>query len=166
MAQRIYKCFECKIDVLADNAVGSDGHHYHADCYAKLLDRKTLVSYICKLFGLKAPGPVIYAQRKTFMEKYNYTDAGILKTLMYLYDIKKTKIDGAQERIGLIPYAYNEAQEYFAQEDYKKKEIATQMANAITNQKIELIHIKQMPKEVKKKEFIDPNSILLMEDEE
>lgn len=40
-------------------------------------------------------------------------------TLIYLYDIKQTKTDKAGERIGLIPYAYAEAQQYF--EDKQKK---------------------------------------------
>ena len=34
---------------------------------------------------------------------------------------KRQKIDGAKERIGLIPYAYDEAQEYFIKEENQKK---------------------------------------------
>ena len=163
---RVYKCFECKMNILSDDAVGVDAHYYHPKCYAAVLDRKNLMAYICQLFGLKAPGPVIYSQRKTFTEKYKYTDAGMLKTLKYLYEVQKTKIDGAKERIGLIPYAYNEAQEYFAKEERAKKEIAQKMADAIANQKTEIIYVKNIRREEKKKDFIDPASILLMDDEE
>lgn len=163
---RTYKCFECKDNVLADGAISADGHYYHAHCYALVLDRKSLMAYICQLFRLKAPGPVIYSQRKTFMKKYNYTDAGMLKTLRYLYEVQKTKIDGAKERIGLIPYAYDEAQEYFIKEENQKKEIAQKMADAIINQKTEFIYIKDIRKEEPKKDFIDPASILQMDDEE
>lgn len=163
---RVYKCHECKLNILTEEAISDNGNHYHTKCYAKVLDRKNLVAYVCKLFGLKAPGPVIYAQRKTFAEKYGYTDAGMLKTLIYLYDIKKTKIDGAQERIGLIPYAYDEAQEYFKAEEFKKQEIAHKMAEAIRNQKIEIIHVKQLRPQEKKKDIISPDQILSMKDEE
>ena len=163
---RVYKCFECKENVLADDAVKADGHCFHPKCYGIVLDKKNLMAYICKLFGLKSPGPVIYSQRKTFMEKYKYTDAGMLKTLQYLYEVQKTKIEGAKERIGLIPYAYDEAQEYFKKEGIKKQEIARKMADAIANQKTEIIYIKNIRKEEPKKDFIDPASILQMDDEE
>ena len=163
---RVYKCFECKENVHSDDAVGADGHYYHSNCYALTLDRKAFMTYVCQLFGLKAPGPVIYSQRKNFMTKYKYTDAGMLKTLKYLYEVQKNKVDGAKERIGLIPYAYDEAQEYYSSQENKKKEIANKMADAINNQKTEIIYVKRIYNEKKESNFIDPNSILEMDDEE
>lgn len=163
---RVYKCFECKWNVTADDAVLDDGKHYHPKCYALVLDRRNFVEYVCKLFGLKSPGPVIYSQRKNFMEKYGYTDAGMLKTLQYLYDIKKTKTTNAKERIGLIPFAYDEAQAYFEDEAKKKQEIAQKMVEAIEQQKIEIIKVHRIYSQKEKGPLIDPESLLLMKDEE
>lgn len=163
---RVYKCFECKWNVSVDDAIYENKHYYHPACYALVLDKKNFVEYVCKLFGLKAPGPVIYSQRKNFMEKYKYTDAGMVKTLKFLYEVQKNKIDNAQERIGLIPYAYDEAQEHYAKEDERKRDIANKMSNAIKNQKIEKIRIRKIPKKERKVELIDPNTILAMKDEE
>lgn len=163
---RAVKCFECKWNVEKDGAISVDGHYYHTACYQKVLDRKELFTYVCKLFGLKTPGPVIYSQRKSFAEKYGYTDAGMLKTLIYLYDVKKTKIDGAQQRIGLIPYAYEEAQEYFTAEEKRKQEITQRIAENIKTQKIEIIHIKPPQPKRSTTPFIDPESLYNMNDEE
>jgi hypothetical protein len=74
---------------------------------------------------LKAPGPRIYNQGNSFVEKYGYTYLGMQKTLYFIYAVKKHANDRPIESksIGLIPYYYDEAQEYFKRIDKKKEMI-------------------------------------------
>lgn len=160
-----YLCFECKSRVLKVDAI-YDGHYYHKDCYQKVLDRKEFIEYVSRLFGLISPGPTIYSQRKVFMEKYGYTDREMIDVLRYVYEIKKAKIEGAKERIGIIPLAYEEAMAYYKGEREKQLDVANKMAKIIENQKTQVLYVKPSKPIVRNKQFIDPESIYEMEDEE
>ena len=52
-------------------------------------------------------------QVKTFKEQYNYTYSGMYKALKYFYEIKGNDIKKANGGIGIIPYIYKQAQDYF-----------------------------------------------------
>lgn len=133
MAARYVSCFECKQKVDKEEAIDEKPHYYHRECYAKKLQRRELFDYICRLMNLKNPGPIIYKQRKEYIEKRGYTDIGILNTLKYIYEVKKLSVKKAEERIGLVPYYYDEAQQYFARKDKEQIEIMNSMSAAIQN---------------------------------
>ena len=56
-----------------DEIINYKGQNYCPKCYAEKLEKEKFSEFICNLFGLKAPGPVIYSQRKRLKEKYYYT---------------------------------------------------------------------------------------------
>ena len=93
----------------------------HTACYekhqaeeqAKNKSKDDLINYITKLFNLKGPGPVINKELKTFRTENGYTDEGILNALKYFYEIKKGDKTKANNHLGIVPFIYNEAQEYF-----------------------------------------------------
>ena len=120
MATRMVTCPECKDKLHKEDGVYEKPHYYHTDCYAKKLIRRELFDYICRLMNLKSPGPIIYAQRKKYINEYGYTDEGILNTLKYIYEVKHMSVQKADERIGLVPYYYDKAQLYFAQKEKEK----------------------------------------------
>ena len=52
-------------------------------------------------------------QLKEYKEQYNFTSTGILKTLIYWYEIKGNSTEKANGGIGIIPYVYNDALKYY-----------------------------------------------------
>ena len=111
MAQNIVKCSYCGTGVLKADAQRHKNKNYHADCLEIQLSKEELTDYICRLFSLKAPGPRIYTQIKTFLDKYpHYTYKGIKQALVYFYEVQKKPIDKANQGIGIVPSVYDSAQ--------------------------------------------------------
>lgn len=91
-------------------------------------DQEKLDNYICKLFKIDYVPPRIKKQITQYMNQYNYTYTGILKALTYFYEIKGNSIDKANMGIGIVPYVYNDAYNYYyslwlAQETNKGKDV-------------------------------------------
>lgn len=118
--------------------------------------RKKLYQYICEIFGLKGPGPKNIMLINSFYEKYGYTYSGIYKALYYHYEIKKGSTKKADERIGIVPYVYDDAMEYFRQLEHKK----TQLGNQAQNISQEVIVVTVVPRQkVQPRKEIDINSL-------
>lgn len=80
-------------------------------CYAQAVENEKFKMFICELFGVKSPGPKIYTQRKQLKEKYGFSDTTIMRTLEYVFRVKK--MNKAYESLGLItPRMVDEAYEY------------------------------------------------------
>ena len=76
-------------------------------------DRENLEAYILKLFNEPYLNARIKKQIKDFQIEYNYTYSGMLKTLIYWYEIKGNSIEKANGGIGIIPYVYKDAFNYY-----------------------------------------------------
>ncbi len=48
-----------------------------------------------------------------YIKKYNYTWSGMLKTLIYFFEVKKNPVSKAKGSIGIIPYTYQEALNHY-----------------------------------------------------
>lgn len=55
----------------------------------------------------------IKKQIKDYKAQYGYSYAGIQKTLYWFYEIKNNPIDKAKGGIGIVPYVYKEAYNYY-----------------------------------------------------
>lgn len=113
-------------------------------------DSEKLDLYIMELFGLDYVTPRIRKQINQYMSEYNYSYTGILKALKYFYEIKKNNIDKSQNGIGIVPYIYNDAFNYYyalwlAQQKNENKEQITY--------KIEEIHIPVPQRKLKKRKL-------------
>ena len=117
----------------------------HATCYpegepvpmdlkGKTPDQIALEDYIKQLFNINKISPKINKQLKQFIEEYEYSYSGILKTLKWWYEIKKQDISKAYGGIGIVPYIYQDAYQYYfniavadfvnqqkTEEDFKEK---------------------------------------------
>lgn len=92
-------------------------------------DAEKLDEYIMHLFGTDYVSPRIKKQINDYMAEYNYTYTGILKALVYFYEIKKNSLEKAQGGIGIVPYIYNDAYNYYyslwlAQQKNENKDVA------------------------------------------
>ena len=52
-------------------------------------------------------------QLKSFKEEYNYSYSGILKSLVYFYEVKGNSVDKANGGIGIVPFIYQDAFNYY-----------------------------------------------------
>ena len=55
----------------------------------------------------------IHKQIKQYREEYNYTYSGIRKALVYFFEIKGNSIEKANGGIGIVPYVYQQAYNYY-----------------------------------------------------
>ena len=52
-------------------------------------------------------------QINQFVQEYNYTYSGILRTLIYFYEIKGGDKEAAHDGIGIVPFCYQDAYNYY-----------------------------------------------------
>lgn len=133
MAQNTVKCSFCGTGVVKTEAVRYKNKNYHSNCADLQQQREELTDYICRLFSLKSPGPRIYTQIKNFLERYpNYTYKGIKQALEFFYEIQKKPIEKANQGIGIVPYVYDSAQEYFNNIIMRQERVATEISSALS----------------------------------
>lgn len=76
-------------------------------------DIESLEKYIMSLFNESYINAKVRKQLKEFKEQYNFSYSGMLKTLVYWYEVKGNSIEKANGGIGIIPYIYNNALQYY-----------------------------------------------------
>ena len=76
-------------------------------------DLVELKDYIALKYGEKANWPLITRQIKDFHDNKNYTYSGMLKSLVYFYDVKGNTIEKSNGGIGIIDYQYKDAYNYY-----------------------------------------------------
>ena len=76
-------------------------------------DLEALEKYIMNLFEEPYINAHIKKQIKDYKTEYNYTYSGMLKSLIYWFDIKGNSIDKANGGIGIVPYIYDTACLYY-----------------------------------------------------
>lgn len=89
----------------------------HLECIEKqkefLSDKDKLDNYIKELFKIDYVSPRIQKQIKSYVEDFKFTYSGILKTLIYYFEIKNGDLSKANGGIGIVGYVYEEAKEYY-----------------------------------------------------
>lgn len=76
-------------------------------------DAEKLDDYIMKLFNYDYVPPRAKKQINQFVQEYNYTYSGILRTLIYFYEIKGGDKEAAHDGIGIVPFCYQDAYNYY-----------------------------------------------------
>ena len=118
------KCVYCKGEFDRDKlpyVQVTERRYAHKECAEKNqvnksqseMDYETLADYIEKLFGVGFINAKVAKQIRDFRIQYNYTYSGMLGTLVYWYEIKKAPIDKANGGIGIIPFVYKDALNYY-----------------------------------------------------
>ena len=143
MAKHLVKCPKCGqiFDTNQIQAVRVGARRYgHASCYPDSTDfveletkeenndLVVLKDYISKLYGDKANWVLINKQIKDFQKDYNYSLSGILKSLVWFYEIKGNSVEKTNGGIGIVPFCYQDAYNYYynlfvAQSQNKDKDI-------------------------------------------
>jgi len=92
-------------------------------------DKQELDDYIIQLLKIDYIDARIRKQINKYVEEYQYTYSGIKKALIYFYEIKGNSIEKANGGIGIVPYTYKQAFDYFyalwqAQQQNQGKQMA------------------------------------------
>lgn len=114
-------CAYCKKELSkksADCVQLKNGKYVHTACQAleeqrEKTDKEKLEEYIMKLFNTPYVNPRIRQQINHYIAEYHFTYSGIQKTLYYFYEIKCNDIQKANGTIGIVPYVYQQASNYF-----------------------------------------------------
>lgn len=118
----LWTCCECRERAKKETMIEYKSKKYCNHCYELKLEKERFVNYVCKLFGIKSPGPIIYSQRKRLKEIYGYTDDVLIKTLSYLFEVKG--MNRAYETLGLInPINVDEALKYYKNQKINQEQI-------------------------------------------
>lgn len=129
MSKHIVKCPKCGLmfDTNTIQAVKVSARRYgHATCYpdntnlvplvvkeANDPDYIKLMDYIKELFGDAANYAQIKRQLKIYINDNHYSYSGILKSLVYFYEVKGNSKDKANGGIGIVPFIYQDAYNYY-----------------------------------------------------
>lgn len=100
----------------------STTRYWHPSCYEKKqeelastkerdLGRQAVFNYLTEI-GME-PNYIRWAQQLGKFRREGYTDAGILLTLKYWFEVRQEDIDKANGGMGIVPYVYQDAQRYF-----------------------------------------------------
>lgn len=114
-------CIYCKEPMhrVKDNAVLiATGKYAHPKCVEiektrELTDKEKLDRYIMELFKTDFVSPRIQQQINKFALDYNFSYTGMQKALTYFYEVKGNSIEKANGGIGIIPYIYKDAYNYY-----------------------------------------------------
>lgn len=120
-AKHMVKCFYCqKMFNAAEEPFSKPraNRYAHVACDQQANANKTqeekdyeqLVEYIKHLFG--NPNPRVWKQLKEYKE-LGYTYSGMHKTLIWWFELKHGDIEKANGGIGIIPYIYEQASQYY-----------------------------------------------------
>lgn len=117
------KCPICQLtfDRTKCEFVHLKNRYYHKVCYEQMEAERTeeekskeeLERYIMAMFNTTFINARIRQQIKRMREQFNYSYTGILKSLIYFYDIRKNPIEKANGGIGIVPYVYEDARKYY-----------------------------------------------------
>lgn len=120
------KCPKCGATFDRDiiQAVRINGRRYgHAKCYPdnnnfvplvekKISEEQKIKNYAKSILKEQYVAARVNKQIKDFLAE-GYTASGILKTLIYWYEIKRNDISKAMGGIGIVPYVYKQALDYY-----------------------------------------------------
>lgn len=160
----IRKCLYCGgiIDIAHEEWAMVRTRYVHKSCYEKNYSQDEefvpeIYRYLKEEIGISYDYVQCENQRQRFIQKMGYTNEGILNALKYFYGVKKESPQKSGNRIGIVPYVYDEAKIYYEELSKRQKKIKEDIQKQIKEEKV-IIHIRAPEKETNKG-LIDLDSI-------
>ena len=118
------KCYYCglQFDREKEPFVAVNSRRYaHKECHEKAQagksqeekDYEALIKYIKQKFNLTTMSAKITRQITDYKKQYSFTYSGMLKALMWWFDVQRHTLEGTNGGIGILPYIYNDAKSYY-----------------------------------------------------
>lgn len=131
-------------------AVPNKKRYAHKECFEKANEENkdviALEEYIKEFFGYKELPLKVTRQINQYIKEKGYTYTGILKTLKYFYEVKHGDKEKACGGIGIVPYVYADAADYYYNIWMAQQRNIERMNEIYTMNKIEIpvteVHIK------------------------
>lgn len=97
--------------------------------------------YIKNLLNISALTPKVNKQILSYKNDYNYSYSGIHKSLTYFYEVKGNDTSKANGGIGIVPYVYKQAHDYYYAlwEAKQKNETKIEVINSYVPQVKEVV---------------------------
>lgn len=124
MAHKV-KCYYCGLvfdrDKTKECCQVNSRRWAHSACHEKAQaekskdqnDLQALEDYIIKLLDLDYIDARVRKQINDFHDVHHYSYSGIHKALTYFYEVKKNSTEKANGGIGIVPYVYKDAYNYY-----------------------------------------------------
>jgi|GEM_PF-3128065 len=150
-----FLCLECsfteerlhfdKFDVIDGELISN----HPLSSYDESNQRILLIEYASNLFNgiSKATFPTIVRFKNQGM-----TYIGMIRALEWFYVIQKKPISKAKKNIGIVPYVYKDAQDYYALENTRRYNRYQRVIRELKKESIEIIYEKT---DIKKNNQID-----------
>ena len=90
-------------------------------------------------------------QRKKFIRENKFTNKGIYFTLKYFYEVKKNDWNKGHDGIGIVPYTYKEATDYWIAQERKKKGFVNAIEQQLKERTAREVIIIKRPQKAKEK---------------
>lgn len=124
MAKHLVKCYYChkQFDANETPFVKVNSNRYaHKECADRAgqaalkaeKDKEHLYQYLSQIFGKNYDFVANQKLIENYVNNYKFTYSGIEKALRYHYEIKKNPIEKANGKVGIVPYIYQDAFNYF-----------------------------------------------------
>ena len=111
------KCPVCESYNNKEVTIYYQNRYYCKICYENKTkeseDYKNLIKFICEIYEIDAPTGFMVTQIKNFKEQFNYTYKGMELTLDFFYNVKTNNTPEIEKGLGIIPYIYKEAKQFF-----------------------------------------------------
>jgi len=112
------KCKYCETDVNKEieEFIKHSNKYYHQKCFDILekerQDREVLTQYIMDIYKISFPTGFMLKQIKEYRTERQYTYAGMVYTLRFMYEVEKIPVKEGTG-LGLITFYYEKAREYY-----------------------------------------------------
>ena len=170
-------------DIPGDWMRPSTNYYYHIKCYDDWVGRKKeravdaertddewfdlLKDYIYR--DIKLPNidwNKVVSQWKNFIRLKKYTPKGMYFAVIYFYEVRGNKTEGAQGGIGIIPSIYNDAAEYWVAREKKQKGVLEEIVRQMeARRNRNTLTINEKPKSTTKKIKFSLDDIGVEEDD-
>ena len=171
------KCRVCDLPINKEKddwIMPSKNWYYHRKCYEEWKKAQfkndeeyidIIYDFIARDLKVSYDWHICEAQRKKFIKENKMTNKGILFALKYFYEVKHGNWEKGHGGIGIVPFVYTEACNYWVARERESNgivaQIERQMREAETREK--KVIVRQAKK--KKKYEMDFDAIERMEDE-
>lgn len=144
----------------------SEEKHIHSSktyckkCYEKIIreseEYKQLITFICENYLIDRPTGLILKQIKEYKNDYLYTYGGIVYTLWYVKEILNKEFI-VTYGVSIVKYYYDEAKEYYSQQEKIKKDMET---NCNAKIKTKIVKVGKGNKTTKTNSLIDLGNLI------
>lgn len=118
-------------------------------------DLKKLKAYISKIYGKDVNWALVMKQIKEYQKEYNYSLSGILKSLVWFYEVKGNSVEKSKNGIGIVRFVYQEAFNYYYNLFLIKEQNKNVNVHSITKTKEIEINLPKVIKHKRLFKFLD-----------